>query len=371
MKANNLKSSDWMLTISTGLGLITPYLLPLIFGTLLTRKFITKIRWERHHTYLLLAIFWATAAYIFDEKSNLKALLPFAFYWSLPFLLIIKKVDESTIQTFSILIFTLLLIDATFNGITILLGADPLGRGLDLRDGTFGNRLGGLFAHSFYSISISICALTASINNKKYRWITVLCVANLLAIGSWRGIAAIPIFLILSFGWRKRSNTKTALLIVTISISTILATIATSNAANLISKPNDANDLRIFAWTNAIQNIYNSPVFGNNFPNQKDLEGIINEDVIAENFISESWYLSAASTFGIPYMLFMAAAYFSACFRGSKLTSNPAAAILLPYLLIDLTYGDSIQGTLMYTWAWLLISKRSKEETQKKSSLRF
>lgn len=364
MKTSSPKASDWILTISTGFGLITPYLLPLNFAILITRKITAKIQWERHHTYLFAAIIWATGAYVLDNKSNIKALLPYFFYWSLPFLLATKRVDSRTVRTFSILLFCLLFIDTIFNLAALALGNDPLGRALDLREGTFGKRLGGLFAHSFYSGSISICALTASLNNKKYRWITAIALTNLFLAGSWRLIIAGPLIAILLINWKNRSKAKTATLIATTSIIAVLSTIATSNTAGLLQNANGSNDLRIFAWTNSIQNIINSPLLGNAFPNQQNLEGRINEEVIVENFISESWYLSTASTFGIPYMLLMSAALFSAIFRKFKLSSNPAAATLLPFIAIDLTYGEFILGTLAYTWAWILISEKPYSSKQ-------
>lgn len=359
MKISSPKASDWILTISTGFGLITPYLLPLNFAILITRKITSKIQWERHHTYMLAAIIWATGSYILDNKSNIKALLPYFFYWSLPFLLATKRVDSRTVKAFSILLFGLLFIDTTFNLAAVLLGNDPLGRTLDLREGTFGKRLGGLFAHSFYSGSISICALTASLNNKKYRWITAIAFINLFLAGSWRLIVAGPLIAILLISWKNRSKVKTATFIIFTSIIAVLSTIATSNTAGILQNANGSNDLRIFAWTNSIQNIANSPLLGNAFPNHQDLEGRVNEEVIVENFISESWYLSTASTFGIPYMLLMSAALFSAIFRNSKLTSSPAAATLLPFIAIDLTYGEFILGTLAYTWAWIILSDES------------
>lgn len=364
MKTSSPKASDWILTISTGLGLISPYLLPLNFAILLTRKITAKIQWERHHTYLFTAIIWAIAAYILDNKSNIKALLPYFFYWSLPFLLATKQINSRTVRTFSILLFGLLLIDAIFNLATLALGNDPLGRTLDLREGTFGKRLGGLFAHSFYSGSISICALTASLNNKKYRWITAIAFTNLFLAGSWRLIIAGPLIAILLIKWKNRSKAKTATFIAIASIAAVLSTIATSNIAGLLQNANGSNDLRIFAWTNSIKNITNSPLIGNAFPNQQDLEGRINEEVIVENFISESWYLSTASTFGLPYMLLMSAAFFSAIFRKSKLTNNPTTATLLPFIAIDLTYGEFILGTLAYTWAWILISEKPDSRRQ-------
>ncbi len=364
MKTSSPKASDWILTISTGAGLITPYLLPLNFAILITGKIALKIQWKRHHTYLFAAIIWAIGAYILDNKSNIKALLPYLYYWSLPFLLATNRVDRRTVETFSLLLFGLLFIDVLFNLAALTLGNDPLGRTLDLREGTFGKRLGGLFAHSFYSGSISICALTASLNNKKYRWITAIALINLFLAGSWRLIVAGPLIAILLIRWKNRSKVKIAALIATASIIAVLSTIATSNTAGLLQNANESNDFRIFAWTNSIQNIINAPLLGNAFPNQQDLEGRVNEEVIVENFISESWYLSTASTFGLPYMLLMSAALFSAIFRNSKLTSSPATATLLPFIAIDLTYGEFILGTLAYTWVWILISEESYSSKQ-------
>lgn len=361
MKTSSPKASDWILTISTGFGLISPYLLPLIFAILITRKITAKIQWERHHTYLLAAIIWAMGVYVYDAKSDIKALLPYFYYWSLPFLLATKQVDSRTVKTFSLLLFGLLFLDIAFNLTTLALGGDPLGRLIDLREGIFGKRLGGLFAHSFYSGSISICALTASLVEKKYRWLTIIALVNLLLAGSWRLIVAGPIIALLLIGWKRRSKLKTVAIVILASVIAIISTVATSNTAGLLQNPNGSNDLRIFAWTNSIQNIINSPLVGNDFPVQKNLEGRVNEEVIAENLISESWYLSAASTFGIPYMLLMAAALYSAIFRGSKLTSNPATAGLLPFIAIDLTYGEFFLGILAYTWAWILISEKSSQ----------
>lgn len=361
--AKRFKPSDWIITISIGLGLITPYLLPLIFMLFFTLKPKAKIRWEIHHTFLLLAMFWAIAVYIIDDKSNFKSLTPYLYFWSLPFFLMMVSVDKKTVETFSILILILFILDVAFNVISIVNKADLLGRTLDMREGIYGNRLGGLFAHSFYSGTISICAFTALIYKKKYQWLVVLAIGNLLIVGSWRLIAAIPVLLLLAFRWEKRKKTTTALIIAILSILYVIATYATSSAASTYIYTNSSNDLRIYAWESAIQRIKTSPFLGNQFPFK--IQDGISQIIIDENFISESWYLSEASTFGLPYMFLMTVAYYSAVFRKSTLIKNASAAILLPYLLIDLIYGGAIQGILMYTWAWLLISYSENKVVQK------
>ena len=353
---NRRHISDWVLTVSIGLGLVFSPALAGVLVAIGVRGRPVPLRWQLPHTLMALAALWAVLVINLRASGDMSGVIGYYGYlWSLPLLLAVYKPDVRTLEVFGKLIFGLFVLDLGFNLYSSLTGQDILGRIVDAREGFVGGRNGGLFAHSFYSGSISIAAFVTLLARREWRWFAVLAIANLLLAGSWRLTLAIPLVALFAVRWRTRSRLTEWAMIALISITAVVGTVWTSGLLDQGGEVNDSNAFRVFAWVTAIDKIAAQPLLGVGFPKERDIDGISNE-VIDENLIAESWYLGSAISFGIPYTLLVFAALVVA-FYGDKNYANRdiRRAVLVPFVMIDLTYGGFLGGVLIYTWFWLLI----------------
>jgi hypothetical protein len=282
-------------------------------------------------------------------------LLYFGFLWVMPWLIAYYGPDKHTVRRFGHLLIALFLVDLTFNLFTLATGADILGRQLDARDGLIFGRGGGLFAHSFYSGSISIAALTTLASRGPVRWLLLLPVVNLLLAGSFRFAAALAILLLFSWGWQRRTRLADAALIVMCSLLLVAAVIATSDPT-ITGGSNQSNLFRLFAWMTAIDKIAMAPLFGVGFPNEAIIQEVgVSFETLDEHLVAESWYLSSAITFGIPYTVLYLAALISAFYGPGFVNRDLTRATLYPFIVIDLIYGSFFGGILVYSWLWILV----------------
>ena len=354
---NRKRISDWMLTVSIALGLVVSPALMGVPVAVLVRGSPIPLRWRMSHTLVLLAAAWAVLVVSLRASGDSGgAVSYYGYLWSLPILLAAYKPDARTLELFGKLILGLFVLDLGFNVFSSVTGQDILGRIVDERDGLVGGRNGGLFAHSFYSGSISIAAFITLLGRRTSRWIAMLAVANLLLAGSWRLGLAIPLVAMFAVRWQTRSRLTEWAMIASISIAVVVGTVFTSGFLDGGGEATGSNAFRVFAWVTAIDKVATQPLLGVGFPKERDIDGISNE-VIDENLIAESWYLGSAISFGIPYTLLAFAALIAA-FYGRKTYANRdlRRAILVPFVMIDLTYGGLLGGILIYTWVWLLIS---------------
>jgi O-antigen ligase len=119
---------------------------------------------------------------------------------------------------------------------------------------------------------------------------------------------------------------------------------------------NPSNAYRVYAWVTAIEKIASSPLVGVGFPNEAAIqEAGVSFESLDENLIAESWYLSSAITFGIPYTLLYLGSLLIAFYGKAFSRRNRARAMLYPYVVVDLIYGSFFGSVLIYSWLWLLI----------------
>lgn len=347
--------SDLLLTGSVAGGLFIPPMLGGVFVATLIRGRLWQVRWRLHHTLMAGAALWAVMVVVLLRPGPFAGIDYFGYLWTLPLVLTVFKPDQQTIRTFSRLIVALFLADLLFNCYSITAGSDLLGRGLDARDGLLvGARHGGLFAHSFYSGSISIAALVVFLSLPKSRALPLLALFNLVAAGSWRlGVAAIVI-LSVALLWRRWSRRGSAVFIVLCSLLVVAGVVLTSGILPVPWEPNLSNSNRLYAWLLAIEKLRGAELLGVGLPNTSGLEAITFE-VIDENLISESWYLGTALAFGVPYTLMTFFALVSAYFGENFDRVDMQFALLMPLVFIDMVAGEFFLGVLIYTWMWLLI----------------
>ncbi len=359
MKRNSL--SDQLLAASVATGLAFKFAaLAMLAAPLLRWKF-DHVKWRTGHAFLLLSALWGATIVAYRGIGDARSfLLQQSFLWVVPFVMLVYRPSKHTVESFRSLIYGVFAVDLAFNLYAMFTGVDLLGRTIDEREGLAGARLGGLFGHSFYSGSISMLAYIFLICGKRTRWLAILPAANLIMAGSFR--FAIPLVLVPYFFWRwqRRGRASELRQVVVISAITVLAIVVTSSFGGLALEVNPANDLRVFAWANAMDEIAHSPWSGVGYPNVKIESG--NADVIRENLIGESWYLSSALTFGVPYMIARLAGLLLIFYRGGFENRSAYEAVLVPIVLVDLVYGQAFEGLLFYATLWVVIDHQATDE---------
>ena len=354
------RASDWMLTLSVGGGLVFPPALGGILLAILLRGNVFIVRWRIHHTFICLAALWGVVV-MFQRSSSLApgTAMYFAYLWLLPILIAIYKPDTQSLRAYAWLIVLLFALDLLFNTYSVFYGQDLLGRTLDPREGLIGGRNGGLFAHSFYSGSISIAALIIFLASTQSIAFTGLAILNLIAAGSWRLAIATAVILSLTFVWRQWSRAAYGVFIGCISLVVVVGIVVTSGLYETPLDDKLSNANRLFAWLLAVDKIFQSPLFGVGFPSTSSLDAVTFE-VIDDNLIAESWYLGTSLTFGIPYTVFTLLALVCAFFGQNFTRRDKVLSMLMPLIFVDLVSGEFFSGVLIYTWLWLLIGRADR-----------
>ena len=369
---NDVKCSkffDYFFICSLGVGLFySPALLAIPLMTFFKFfsgsqfKFFTETKFKFNWGYFLLFISTLWALIVVLKRGvdgNEKLLLQYLFIWTLPFLLIIYKPTQSTFNKLKAFVYLLFAFDLFFNFYTYFAGVDLLERQLDLRDGfLLGIRAGGIFAHSFYSGTISVLAYIFLIFEKRFRFIILFVIFNLILAGSARVTLLALIVPLFYFRWRNRTRKMEIIQVFLISSIIIGSVFLNSSFTNYGFSENGANDLRTVAWGIAISKISSEPIIGFGYPKLPNPDEGMSEKALDENLIAESWYLNAALTFGIPYLLLRYIGLMLIFYGGSYHQRSGYEAILVPCLLIDLAYGSALEGMLFYTVLWILIHSR-------------
>jgi hypothetical protein len=352
---NRRRLSDLLLTGSLAGGLFIPPMLGGIFVATLVRGRLWEVRWRVHHTLMAGAAVWAVMVVVLFRPGPFAGVSYFGYLWSLPLMLTVFKPDQQTTRTFSHLIVALFLADLLFNCYSIIAGGDLLGRELDERAGLLlGARYGGLFAHSFYSGSISIAALVVFLSLPRSRTLPLLALFNLAAAGSWRLAVAAIVILSVAMLWRHWSRRGSATFIVFFSLLVVVGVVLTSGLFPVPWEPNPSNSFRIYAWLLAIDKLRGAELLGVGLPNTSGIEAITFE-IIDENLIAESWYLGTTLAFGLPYTVMTFCALVCAYFGENFDRADKQFALLMPLVFIDMVAGEFFLGMLIYTWMWLLI----------------
>jgi len=302
--------ADWLVITSAASGLISPFGFMLLIPALLLRGGFDRVTWRPANLLLLLATSWACLVIANRGTADSVGTLPYyAFLWFLPHILTIYRPDKFTLEKFELFIRAIFLIDFLFNVFAVITGGDILGRALDVREGVIGGRLGGIFAHSFYSGAISLAALLTTLSKNKFALFAIFPAMNMIMAGSWRFSIALFIIAFLVINWRKRTRIIEILLIFGFSVFIVVCVLLTSEFFEVLSEPNRSNTFRVFAWFNSIEKILNSPWLGVGYQNVNALvDAGVSFETLDEYLIGESWYLDSALTFGVPYTIF-----FSCC----------------------------------------------------------
>src|SRR5216683_5164781 len=151
------RRSDQLLAASVATGLAFKFAALAVLAAPLVKGRSAPLKWRTGHTFLLLSAFCGVTVVALRGVGNARSfVLQQSFLWAVPFIMLVYRSTRHTVESFECLIYAVFALDALFNLYTLLTGHDLLGRGLDLREGLAGGRLGGLFGHSFYSGSISM-----------------------------------------------------------------------------------------------------------------------------------------------------------------------------------------------------------------------
>jgi len=174
--------------------------------------------------------------------------------------------------------------------------------------------------------------------------------------GSFRLAAALAILWLFSWGWQRRTRLAEAALISLCSLLLVASVIATADPVDTVGGGSQSNLFRVFAWMTAIDKIATAPLFGVGFPNEAVIQEVgVSFETLDEHLVAESWYLSSAITFGIPYTVLYLAALLSAFYGRGFLNRDLTRAALYPYIVTDLIYGSFFGGVLIYSWLWILV----------------
>jgi hypothetical protein len=360
--------ADWLLVATV----LTALFLPMAMAAMVLAVVVRGPRLPRLQgplVFLAGSIAWAVVVMTLRGVADSGGVLVyFGFLWVMPWLIACYGPDEHTVRRFGHLLIGLFLVDLAFNLFTMATGADLLGRALDVREGVVGGRGGGLFAHSFYSGSISIAALLTLASRSRMRGLIMLPILNLLLAGSFRFAAALAMLWLFSWGWQRRTRLAEAGMIALCSLLLVVSVIATAGLVDTGGDSNPSNLFRVFAWVTAIDKVVTAPLFGVGFPNEAIIQEVgVSFETLDEHLVAESWYLSSAITFGLPYTVLYLAALLSAFYGRGFAARDFTRAVLFPYIVTDLTYGSFFGGVLIYSWLWILVfagTARSKRQIE-------
>lgn len=340
--------SDVLVALVFLLGIFFSPALPLVVFVLLVRGLtFDRDRFEVGYALMLVAASWAFI--VISKRGTLGAetqLLQYLYIWLLPFFFLLYAPTKSTHAWVGLVVICLFFLDLSFNFYTVLVGADVLGRVVDERSSVFGVRAGGIFAHAFYSGSISIVAASIFYDRRAVL-LVFLAGVNLLFAGSWRFSLLLPLMFFFGYFFASRSRVSELLLVALFSVMAVILVVITSVPNGFTGEANGANLLRVFAWINALDVISGNPLLGGGYPSFRGHDGM-SDEVISENLISESWYLNAAVTFGIPYLLFRLLGVLFVIYGHRFYKRGRAESFLVPLVLVDLAYGGFFEAALPY-----------------------
>lgn len=303
---------------------------------------LAKILW----IFLIEILFRGTLTFSFLQTVNMDIIL---------ILTALIGYDKNFFGGFYIPVTIFFIIDFIFNLWTHIFGVDPLGRGAGLRPDDIFLRVGGIFHHPFYSINISIVMILFSIYMQR-KILLSLAIINVLWNGSDRGDITLIVLLILFILFKYRVSFKILLLTSILLVSSVfIVTIISVTYMHAGS----GNFYRVFAWSNALENIVIHPILGTHTFLTDKLPDVSKDTIILYG-VSESAYLDIAVHYGIfPALMNMLVLFiiFSKkvnIFYSDKYSTsrfNLVAALFAGMSFIDSFYGTFL-GSLLPTMAY-------------------
>lgn len=292
------------------LGLILCFsLVNLVFGTIALVLYIVFAHRLVIPNKDRLVIFWIVVIkYIWILFVHLvfgsRSLTDILVIFSTDFIILIMTfliVSQQSIRWLLLPCIVLFVVDFSFNISTVVFGSDPLGRIGGLRPGDIMVRLGGLFNSTMYSMGLSTLGIFCGLLMRK-KWLVALGLFGLFINGSQRA-PLIAILLLVNFIFLKMRLKLFWIVCASMIFASLVVFVTVYSAVQSGFFIDEdvfvtGNALRVVAWTNALEKIALSPLFGDHTSLVGPFESMGVETVI-DYGIAEAPYLQTALDFGI------------------------------------------------------------------------
>jgi hypothetical protein len=214
-------------------------------------------------------------------------------------IIILKKINSEFMSGIKIGVNLIFALDFAFNIWSMIFGIDFFGRPVVIRDD--GNRSGGLLSHSFYSVSISMVYIIANVYEKKNFLHILAGLINIYFAGTFRGFIHIGFLFIFALFLYKLSWVKQFIIVLFCTVSIFLATLFSVQSGYL--SESSGNAYRLFAWSNAVNLVVESPFLGVAHKFESWRYGtVVSEDSIVETGTAESMFLGDAIRYGLIFV---------------------------------------------------------------------
>ena len=303
----------------------------------------------------IIPMLWISLIHWTIGSSNLKVYIQVMAPLSVLVAACFVKISKSSLDSFSKIAYAFFIIDFLFNISSLLFGVDLLGRnGVYFRPGDSIGRLGGLMMHPFQSVNITLVASFFALARRHWK-VLILTFIALGINGTLRAplaaLIVMTLFVSLTTLSRLKWQSRAGLIVVlalAIAASVFIATIWSAGQATSVT----GNVLRVFAWKNAIANIYNDPFFGGAVFNSATIE-VMNEDTIINNGIAESYILDLWMKYGfiapimvVSLFVYLTIRHSNLYFRNNDNPLNRARAVMSAFCLSDVFFGTYSMSAL-------------------------
>ena len=307
--------------------------------------------------------------YVYSEKSLfylLQTLSTDVFFLLILFL----RFDAGDVKKFIRPLIALFFLDLAFNLSLIIFGVDPLGRVSGYRPDDFLLRLHGVFKSPMFTVAIATSGVFVGLFLQK-RWLVALGFFAILINGTLR--APLTAILIVSFYVLLKLRVRFGLLVLCFfgfAGLVVLATVISASQSGVLLYGGDGvilsdgsffisgNELRVFAWTSAIEQILDSPWIGNHHFSQGEF--IMSADAILDFGIAEAPWLQLALDYGVivPILDFLVLftlvkSNIQRCYQDRSSNFNFTVALFSIVMFTERFYGV-LYGTYFLTPMFLL-----------------
>lgn len=283
-------------TINIAVGLVA-----LCLYVILTLRLTSSPRYNLITIFLSIKIVIIMVIHILYSQKSTFSLIQTLSTDILFLLFLFVKIDVIDFRKLLYPLVALFFLDLTFNLSTVIFGVDPIGRGAGFRPGDFIPRLNGVFGSPLATVAISVSAIFMGFLLQK-RWLIVLGLFAILINGTFR--APLTAILIVSYFILLKMRFRFSLLVFSSFIFASLVVVATVFSAIQAGGIDGSgtgfvtgNQLRVIAWTHALEKIPASPWIGTHTFSSGDFEMSI--DTIREFGIAEAPWLQLALDYGV------------------------------------------------------------------------
>ena len=337
------------------------YGLPFVifFLFLLSNKIALNKNDRKLFFFIVLQLLWYLFIYVFFPVNFTHWIRHVAFFVII-FTIILSRIDSNFIYGICISMIVLLLLDFSFNLITIFKGIDPFGRIPTFRPGDILLRLGGVFGHSFFSLNIGFMGFVSAYV-KRNKSVMILSIINIILTGSYRAFILLFVLLI-AFYFIKKGISFLKIKIFSFLFAFSVFVVTLYSAAENFS---ESNLLRVFAWTTSLNNIANNPYFGRHDFNTDEMEFVSLKQI--ENYgITESTYLEIAVHYGVfPMIIFFIIMILLLRKSYDNFTSSNKIILISTFIIFTDTFYGSVYGMPLTTMFFTLLIFSTNEKSTK------